>query len=180
MIEIAPSSPSGAWANALPEAEDMAVRAAAAAFAAAGPAAAALAARGPVEMAVVLADDAEVRDLNARWRGKDRPTNVLSFPSLDPDEIASQPRDMPVLLGDVVLAYETCAREAAEQGKSLADHVCHLVVHGTLHLVGYDHETDADAAVMEPLETRILAGLGIADPYETGMQETGGGAPDHE
>lgn len=165
MLEIAPSSPSAAWANALPDAEALAVRAAEAAYAAAGPAASALAARGPVEIAIVLGDDAEVRALNARWRGIDKPTNVLSFPALDPDTLAAQPAGMPVLLGDVVLAFETCAREAAEQGKSIADHLSHLVVHGTLHLLGYDHETDEDAEVMEPLETRVLAGLGIVDPY---------------
>jgi probable rRNA maturation factor len=165
MLEIAPSSPSAAWANALPDAEGVAVRAAEAAYAAAGPAAAALAARAPVEIAIVLADDSEVRGLNARWRGIDKPTNVLSFPALDPDTLAAQPSGMPVLLGDVVLAFETCAREAAEQGKGLAEHLAHLVVHGTLHLVGYDHETDEDAEVMEPLETRVLASLGIADPY---------------
>jgi probable rRNA maturation factor len=176
MLEIAPSSPSAAWANALPDAEDVAVRAAEAAYAAAGPAAAALAARGPVEIAVVLADDAEVRALNARWRGIDKPTNVLSFPTLDPDTLAAQPAGMPVLLGDVVLAFETCAREAAQQGKGLSQHLSHLVVHGTLHLLGYDHETDEDAEVMEPLETRVLAGLGIADPYAD-RAASGGSAP---
>jgi probable rRNA maturation factor len=90
---------------------------------------------------------------------------------MEPDDVLRQPADMPVLLGDVVLAFETCAREAAEQGKPLAHHLAHLVVHGTLHLLGYDHETDEEAGIMEPLETHVLAGLGIADPY---------GEPGHE
>ena len=173
MPEIAPSSPCAAWATALPEAEAVAMQAAAAAFAAADaatgaaalPMARALRGRDQVEIAVVLADDAEVRGLNADWRGQDKPTNVLSFPAMEPDDVTRQPPEMPVLLGDVVLAFETCAREAGEQGKSLGHHLAHLVVHGTLHLLGYDHETDEEAGVMEPLETHVLAGLGIADPY---------------
>ena len=108
------------------------------------------------EVAVLLTGDAAVRDLNARFRGKDQPTNVLSFPA------AENPDDH---LGDIALAYETCAREAAEQGKSLADHLQHLVAHGVLHLVGYDHDVDADAEIMEALERRVLAALGVADPY---------------
>ena len=114
----------------------------------------------------MLTDDAAVRALNAQWRGKDRPTNVLSFPAATPDEIArARAGGPPLLLGDVVLALETCRREAAEQGKPLADHVAHLVVHGVLHLLGHDHEDDAEADRMERLETAILAELGIADPY---------------
>ena len=172
MPEIAPSSPCAAWATALPEAEAVAMSAAAAAYEAAGvasgaalPLARALRGRAAVEIAVVLADDAEVQGLNAAWRGQDKPTNVLSFPAMEADDVTRQPADMPVLLGDVVLAFETCVREAGEQGKPLAHHLAHLVVHGTLHLLGYDHETDEDAGVMEPLETHVLAGLGIADPY---------------
>ena len=173
MPEIAPSSPCAAWATALPEAVAVAMGAATAAFDAAGmatgaaalPMALALRGRGPVEIAVVLADDAEVQGLNAAWRQQDKPTNVLSFPAMEPDDVLRQPVEMPVLLGDVVLAFETCAREAAEQGKPLAHHLAHLVVHGTLHLLGYDHETDEEAGIMEPLETHVLAGLGIADPY---------------
>jgi len=179
MPEIAPSSPCAAWATALPEAEAVAMQAAAAAYVAAGvatgtaalPMARALRGREHVEIAVVLADDAEVRGLNAEWRGQDKPTNVLSFPAMEPDDVIRQPPEMPVLLGDVVLAFETCLREAGEQGKPLGHHLAHLVVHGTLHLLGYDHETDEDAGVMEPLETHVLAGLGIADPY---------GEPGHE
>lgn len=105
----------------------------------------------------MLADDAALRALNARWRQQDKPTNVLSFPAGDS-----------VLLGDVVLAFETVRREASEQGKSLADHMSHLVVHGVLHLLGHDHERPRDADVMESLERQVLAGLGIADPYAIG------------
>lgn len=112
------------------------------------------------ELSVVLADDARVRDLNRDWRGKDAPTNVLSFPSGDEDEPPYGP-----LLGDVVLARETVEREAADLGLSLHAHMTHLVVHGFLHLFGYDHHMDADAEEMEDLERRILASLGIADPY---------------
>jgi probable rRNA maturation factor len=106
-------------------------------------------------LTVALADDRRVRALNARDRKKDKPTNVLSYPSGERD-----------FLGDVVLARQTVWREAKSQGKTPADHVAHLVVHGTLHLLGYDHETsEADAERMEALEQRILAKLGIADPY---------------
>ena len=112
------------------------------------------------EVCVHLADDAQVRALNARWRGLDKPTNVLSFPAASPSGLAKAQ-----LLGDVVLAFETVAREAADDGKPLADHYRHLVVHGFLHLLGYDHEREADAERMEAMETRILARLGVADPY---------------
>ena len=109
--------------------------------------------------------DASQRDLNRQFRGLDRPTNVLSFPAEDDfaplEGVAAPPR----LLGDLALALETCSREAEEQGKSLADHVAHLTVHGLLHLLGYDHQTDAEAERMEGRERRILEGLEIADPY---------------
>lgn len=108
------------------------------------------------EVSVCLADDATVRDLNARYRGKDKPTNVLSFPP---------PAAFADFLGDIVLAYETVAEEAAAQGKTLRDHARHLLAHGLLHLLGYDHETDADASVMEGRERVILAALGAPDPY---------------
>lgn len=113
----------------------------------------------PGEVTVVLAGDARVRDLNQQFRGKDAPTNVLSFPA------PPLPAGAPGPLGDVILAYETVAREAAGQRKSFAHHLQHLLVHGVLHLLGYDHETEAEAAVMEGEERRLLAGLGIADPY---------------
>ena len=113
------------------------------------------------EVSVVLADDALVRRLNRQWRRIDAATNVLSFPSLDQE----LPPKAPFLLGDVVLAYETVSREAQEQGKELADHLRHLVVHGILHLLGYDHEDPGQAEQMEALETQVLARLGVDDPY---------------
>ena len=116
---------------------------------------------GPAELSLVLGDDAMLRALNGRWRGQDKATNVLSFPALD----AALPEGAPRLLGDVVLAFETIATEAAAQGKPLADHVRHLVVHGVLHLLGLDHATPAEAAQMEALEIAVLAQLGVPDPY---------------
>jgi probable rRNA maturation factor len=120
-----------------------------------------------VEIAIRLTDDAEVRGLNAQWRGKDKPTNVLSFPSVQPDLLVtlSNSDDGEVLLGDIVLARETCVAEAADKGIAVRDHAMHLVVHGTLHLLGYDHIDDAQAERMEALERDILSGLGISDPY---------------
>ncbi|MDP2329974.1 MAG: rRNA maturation RNase YbeY [Reyranella sp.] len=137
------------WARALPDAAKLARRAARAAFAGARRG-------GRRSLNVALADDKGVRLLNARDRNKDKPTNVLSYPSGERD-----------FLGDIVLARQTVWREARAQKKTPADHLTHLVVHGTLHLLGYDHETsDADAERMEALERRIVARLGIADPYE--------------
>ncbi|NLH81320.1 MAG: rRNA maturation RNase YbeY [Phyllobacteriaceae bacterium] len=112
------------------------------------------------EWSVVLSDDARVHVLNRDWRGKDSPTNVLSFPGADADEEEPGP-----LLGDVVVAHETTAREAVDEGKRFEDHFAHLLVHGLFHLFGFDHETDEEAEEMEALEVEILAGLGIADPY---------------
>ncbi|MFM5885749.1 MAG: rRNA maturation RNase YbeY [Novosphingobium sp.] len=116
---------------------------------------------------LLFADDAEVHALNREWRGKDKPTNVLSFPMLERAELlALAPDGPPELLGDIALALETCAREAADKGLSLEHHAAHLIVHGLLHLAGYDHETSPDEArVMEQLEIKALALLGIADPY---------------
>jgi len=135
------------WRARMEDAEALCRAAAAAALARAG------APRGAGELSVALADDALLARLNRDYRGTDGPTNVLSF---------AGGRE---LLGEVVIALETTAAEAAAGGLGLADHTAHLVVHGVLHLLGYDHETDASAAVMEPLEAEILAGLGIADPY---------------
>jgi probable rRNA maturation factor len=120
-----------------------------------------------VEVSIKLSDDAEVRQLNAAYRGKDKPTNVLSFPMVQADLIGALDNtdDGEVLLGDIILAQETCAREAEERGISLADHTTHLIVHGTLHLVGHDHENDAEAEAMEALEIRALETLGLPDPY---------------
>lgn len=121
-----------------------------------------------VEVSVRLTDDAEVRTLNRQYRSKDKPTNVLSFPMVQPDLLdgLANTDDGEVLLGDIVLAWETVAREAVEKDITPADHACHLIVHGTLHLLGYDHEPgDAEAAAMEAMETAACARLGLADPY---------------
>lgn len=118
------------------------------------------------EVAIVLASDDEVQELNRTWRGQDKPTNVLSFPAGD-SHVSSQ-EGVPgaaLPLGDVVLGYQTVAREAKEQDITLGDHACHLTVHGVLHLLGFDHDTPAQAEEMEALERRALAQLGIADPY---------------
>ena len=120
-----------------------------------------------VEVAVRLTNDAEVQTLNRDFRGKDKPTNVLSFPQVQDDLLdgLTNSDDGEILLGDIVLARETCAREAEEKAISIADHATHLIVHGTLHLVGYDHVDDASAGAMEALEVKALASLGIANPY---------------
>lgn len=115
------------------------------------------------EVSILLTDDAAVHELNKEYRGVDRPTNVLSFAALD-DE--SEPVVDPMLLGDIVVAFDTTKREAAEQGCSFADHLFHLVVHGMLHLIGYDHIEDWEAEEMEALEIRILADNGIGNPYD--------------
>ena len=115
-----------------------------------------------LEISVMLTDDAHIRDLNRTWRGKDKATNALSFPAPEPPgSAAAGPRH----LGDIALAYETLAREADEESKPLAHHFAHLVVHGVLHLFGYDHEVEAEAERMEDLEVKALSTLGIADPY---------------
>nr|WP_295235309.1 rRNA maturation RNase YbeY [uncultured Brevundimonas sp.] len=143
MIEIEVEAE--AWTGALPDVEAVVERAAQAAL-------------GTVEgdIVVLLTDDAAVRELNGRFRDKDRPTNVLSFPA---------PENAFPHLGDIVLAYGVCATEAEAQGKTLADHLSHLVVHGVLHLLGRDHEDDAEAEEMEAEERDILAQIGVADPY---------------
>jgi probable rRNA maturation factor len=121
-----------------------------------------------VEIAVRLTDDAEVRALNRDYRQMDKPTNVLSFPMVQPDLIdnLANTDDGEILLGDIVLAYETCAREAGERNVSLESHAAHLIVHGTLHLLGYDHVHDDEAEIMESLERQVMASLGLHDPYE--------------
>ena len=168
------------WTEALPEAEQLVVEAADEVDSAG-------------EAAVLLADNLTVRDLNARFRGKDAATNVLAFPA--PAALAGQSvaghaepshaepshggpshggpshagpiHAGPIHAGDVIVAFETCAAEASEQGKSLADHLRHLVLHGLLHLVGHDHQDETEAQAMEALERTLLARLGVADPYPT-------------
>lgn len=110
------------------------------------------------EISVTFCADGDIRDLNAQWRGKNAATNVLSFPT--PGEVSAKP-----LLGDIVIAYETVAREAQEQDKTLQEHVAHMIMHGFLHLIGYDHESTDEAEQMENLERRIAASLGLRDPY---------------
>lgn len=162
-VEIAITLEVAAWQSALPDVAELAERAAHATLTAAG---SALPAGVPAELGIVLADDALVRRLNRDYRGKDKPTNVLSFAlSEDAGETPATPAAAQHLLGDVILAYETVCAEARAQGKPLAHHVIHLVVHGTLHLLGHDHQTDAEADRMERLEAHILAGFGIPDPY---------------
>ena len=122
----------------------------------------------PVEISVRFTGDDEVHALNRDYRGKDKPTNVLSFPMAEPELLDSvaEGDEIEILLGDLALAYGVCAREAEERGIAVRTHAAHLLVHGTLHLLGYDHETsEADAEAMEELERRALASLGIADPY---------------
>ena len=150
MIEIEVED--AAWTVALPDVESVVLRAATAAL-------------GAVEgdLVVLLSDDAGVQDLNQRFRDKDRPTNVLSFPAAE----SAFPH-----LGDVVLGFAYCAAEADAQGKSLSDHLSHLVVHGVLHLLGRDHEAEAEAEEMEAEKREILASLGVADPYAAEQEAT--------
>lgn len=112
------------------------------------------------ELSLLLTDDKRIRGVNRDWRGFDKATNVLSFPAAPPERIATSP-----VVGDIVLAFETIAREAQAEEKSFGDHLSHLVIHGLLHLLGEDHETEEQAQRMEALETAALARLGIADPY---------------
>lgn len=162
--DITVSHEAGDWDAALPGVEDAVRRAALAALEGAGD----TTPEGVLLVSLVLADDALVQTLNRDYRGKDKPTNVLSFALTeqtgDAKPLVRQP-DSPIVLGDVVLALETIGRESVDQGKTFADHLSHLVIHGILHLLGYDHQTDEDAERMERLEARILGGLGIADPY---------------
>ncbi|HVJ03334.1 MAG TPA: rRNA maturation RNase YbeY [Sphingomonas sp.] len=121
-----------------------------------------------IEVAVRLTSDEEVRTLNREYRNKDKPTNVLSFPMIQPDlleTVTQNSDDGEVILGDIVLAHGVCAAEAGERGVSVADHATHLIVHGTLHLLGYDHMGDAEAEAMEDMERAALSKLGLHDPY---------------
>ena len=151
------SAPSSLW-RTLPRARSMARETVAACVAESG-----FLGRDGAEVSLLLASDAEVQALNARWRGQDTPTNVLSFPAAGAERLAES-----AALGDIALAFETLAREAEATGVPLADHYRHLIAHGFLHLIGYDHQTDEEAERMEALETRILARLGVANPYADG------------
>jgi probable rRNA maturation factor len=161
-LEVIAETP--AWAERLPDFVELCRAAAGAAFAAAHghhpfPG-------GSAEACLLLSDDARVRALNRTFRGRDESTNVLSFSNVEVDVLAATGADGPPSgLGDIVIAFGTTAGEAAQGGKSLSDHLSHLVVHGVLHLLGYDHSTDGDALEMEALEVRALSALGIADPY---------------
>lgn len=158
-VEVEVTVACHAWLEACSDAETIVMRAARAVLAEAVPS------EGFI-VDVTLSDDDEQRRLNRTYRNKDASTNVLAFPQ---GGSGTAYRDTPKLLGDVVLAFETMSREAAEQRKPLANHLSHLVVHGVLHLLGFDHQTAAEAAAMEVCEVRILAGLGVPDPYRVTM-----------
>jgi probable rRNA maturation factor len=151
--------------DALPEAEALAERALEEAAARC-----AVQLRPRAEVSLLLTGDAAIRGINKEWRGQDKATNVLSFPAVPPEKLARAP-----FLGDIAVAFETVAREAGAEGKRLEDHFSHLVVHGFLHLLGYDHETEAEAVAMESLEVAILGALGIADPYADDPAKPGDG-----
>ncbi|NQV47163.1 MAG: rRNA maturation RNase YbeY [Rhodospirillaceae bacterium] len=155
MPDIDISIADDAWSSAFPGAEDACRKAALAVLATTTYEAG--------EISIVLSNDDQVRTLNRDYRGKDKPTNVLSFASLDAG--APTPANAPVLLGDVIVALETARDEADSEGKTLSHHLSHLIVHGVLHLLGYDHQEDKAAHEMEELETAILESLGVGDPY---------------
>jgi probable rRNA maturation factor len=162
-VRIAISIESAAWQRRVPDARARCRRLARAALAAAGFDARHLRGAADAELSLVLGDDALLQRLNRDFRGKNKPTNVLSFPALDSAERTVKRPVLP--LGDVAIAFETSASEARAQGKTLAAHLSHLVVHGVLHLLGYDHLTKAQANDMETLETAVLARFGHSDPY---------------
>ncbi|SRR5579859_168471 len=161
MTEIIVEIADEAWLAKVPDAEALCSRVAAVALGAAASLVDLPAER--LEVSLLLTDDAQVQALNRDYRQQDKPTNVLSFAALDED--SPIPSDGPILLGDVIVARETTEREAAEEDKRLVHHLAHLVVHGVLHLLGYDHMEDDEAEEMESLERSILAGLGVPDPY---------------
>ena len=147
-IEVGRSATS--WAGVLPDAEAVAYRAADAAWKAAG--------SGAAELSILLSDDAQIQVLNRDYRGEDKPTNVLSCPAADTPATQGH-------LGDIVIAYETLRRECEDEGREFLHHLAHLTVHGFLHLIGYDHETDAQADEMETLESRIMNSMNMPDPW---------------
>jgi probable rRNA maturation factor len=118
----------------------------------------------PIEVGIRLVDDATIQGLNRDWRGRDKPTNVLSFPMGDPTPVADA--DFPWLIGDIVMSFDTVAAESARDHKALDHHAAHLAIHAALHLIGHDHEDEQEARIMEAAEVRLLARLGIADPYD--------------
>jgi probable rRNA maturation factor len=153
VIDLEISTEASGWETSIPDLEELVGRAVDAAVAAApNP-------PGEATLSVLLTDDAAIRELNAAWRQQDKPTNVLSFPA------PAIPGPGPRHLGDIALAFETMVREAETEGKTLQDHLSHLVIHGVLHLLGFDHELEAEAEIMESLEVAALRSLGIADPY---------------
>jgi probable rRNA maturation factor len=157
-IEIDILVEAGDWRRSVPAASDLAHRAAKAAIINENMTAAAL------ELSILLTDNAAIAELNSQWRGKSGPTNVLSFPA-EMDAAQALPAGAPVLLGDIAVALEMLMTEAQDAGIAPEDHLHHLVVHGALHLCGYDHENDADAERMEGREIEILKALGVSDPY---------------
>ncbi|MBL6931506.1 MAG: rRNA maturation RNase YbeY [Rhodospirillales bacterium] len=157
-LEIDVSIADDGWTSALDDIQDQCRNAASAAFDIAAPAD-----LENAEVSILLTDDAQLHDLNKKYRGKDKPTNVLSFASMDEGKVFSCG---PVLLGDVIIAFGVSLGESQSEGKSLGDHLSHLVIHGMLHLLGHDHEIAEEAEKMENLEIQILAGLGINDPYK--------------
>ena len=169
-IELDINREEPAWDQALPGAEDL-IRAVLGKVLSDSPEGVVLSRFPHLELSVLLTNDENIRVLNRDYRDKDKPTNVLSFPALSEEELEAyfeQGADLPeypISLGDIILALETVKSEAISSGKSLEDHFCHLVVHGMLHLLGYDHMNDAEAEEMEGLETTILGTLGIDDPY---------------
>lgn len=165
-LTVSVSIDNAGWSEDVPDAETICARFARAALVAglaADPAEALPAA--PWEIGFALAGDADIQPLNLQWRRKDAPTNVLSFPTHSGSSRRQMPTEMSEPLGDVMLAYGTCAREAEAAGITLADHLAHLVTHGVLHILGFDHDTDSAARDMEAIESRVLVASGIADPY---------------
>jgi probable rRNA maturation factor len=144
------------WPDGIPDIESFTTRVIAAALAGSN-----VALQDHVEVSIVYCDDAFIHDLNKQWRSKDTPTNVLSFPLASGAALATTP-----MLGDIIISCETVIREAKDEGKTFADHLTHMLVHGALHLVGYDHEIDAEAEAMEALERVVLSQLGVGDPYK--------------
>ncbi len=160
MMEVNVSVSCGAWSIELDDIDQLARRAARAALRFGAPE---LEHRAG-EVGILLTDDAAVRTLNCDYRGLDRATNVLSFPQWD--GVGSADPSLELLLGDVVIAHGTSSREAVDANKPLSAHLSHLVVHGVLHLLGYDHQCDSDAEIMEPLEVETLRSLSLASPYQ--------------